>query len=79
MGVGVTPMQGYTYVYSVPGKPLAVGDRNAVCIIAATTSNDVMSGQTVIVDMVNEEVRHIRPSGVQLYIVPNEAILMVLE
>ena len=71
------PLAGYTYVYSLP-EPLAPNKRNATCVVFSSTSEEVEEGMTVLVDMVNIDFRPLTISGVQVYIVPNDAILAVM-
>lgn len=71
------PLDGYTYVYSIP-EPMLPNKRNASCIVFSTTSDEVAEGMTVLVDMINVDFRPLVVSGVQVYIVPNDAILAIL-
>lgn len=78
MDFNLKPIEGHTYVYSLP-TDIEMSRPNATCVVVASTLTDVKPGQHVIVDLVNLDFRRLRVDNVQLFVVPNDAILLVLE
>lgn len=72
------PLNGFTYVHSLP-VPLAPNKINATCLVFSSTCDGVEEGMTVLVDLVNLDFRRLSVSGVQVFVVPNDAILAIVE
>jgi hypothetical protein len=72
------PLAGYTYVYSLP-VPFMPGEINATCVVFSSTCDGVEEGMTVLVDLVNLDFRRLQISGVQVFVVPNDAVLAIVE
>lgn len=72
------PLSGYTYVHSVKASPIEELRPNAVCVVVATTHDELATGMHVLVDMVNIDFRPLVYDKVQVFLVPNDAILGVV-
>lgn len=74
----ISPIAGYSYVYSIP-LSLNRSGINSTSVVVSTTDGGLHTGMTVIVDYANFDFRSIVVEGVLLRIVPNDAILCVVE
>lgn len=72
------PLNGYTYVHSVKASPIEELKPNAACVVVATTHEELSAGVHVLVDMVNIDFRPLMYNKVQIFLVPNDAILGVI-
>jgi hypothetical protein len=55
------------------------GEINATCVVFSSTCDGVEEGMTVLVDLVNLDFRRLQISGVQVFVVPNDAVLAIIE
>ena len=74
----ITPISGYSYVYSLPLSFNRSGI-NSTSVVVSTTDGGLKTGMFVVVDFANFDFRSIVVDGVILRIVPNDAILCVVE
>lgn len=76
--MNIKPVDGFTYAYSIPNTFLP-NKTNATCLVFSSTLDGVEDGMTVLVDLVNKDFRRLTIDGVQVFVVPNDAVLALVE